>query len=248
MHIFTGDKRVGKSFILRNLSFLLSKNNKKIALIDLNNNNDLFDFFKVNSCNELPNDASKSLYENLICILEKPLFCYKNIDIYTSNKYLDDGDFFSIFDFYEEFKSNYDYVFIDCSLRSFKKLFEFKNIAFKNQDFKFFANLILDQRVVTDELKEISLFKNFDSIIFNKYLNSRFDDEKLLNMLNLNDYDLSKIFYINYDLSNEQEDLNNYFKNKELKNFDKDLKNQLSTYADNFLGFKIQKKSFFNIL
>lgn len=248
MHIFTGDKRVGKSFILRNLSFLLSKNNKKIALIDLNNNNDLFDFFKVNNCNELSNDASKSLDKNLICILEKPLFCYKNIDIYTSNKDLDDGDFFSIFDFYEEFKSNYDYVFIDCSLRSFKKLFEFKNIAFKNQEFDFFANLILDQRVVSDELKEISLFKNFDSIIFNKYLNSRFDDEKLLNMLDLNDYDLSKVFYINYDLSNEQEDLNNYFKNKELKNFDKDLKNQLSTYADNFLGFKLQKKSFFNIL
>ena len=79
MHIFIGDKRVGKSFILRNLSFYLSNNNKKIALIDLNSNNDLFDFFKVSNCNKLLDDESKSLDDYLICILEKPLFCYKNI-------------------------------------------------------------------------------------------------------------------------------------------------------------------------
>ncbi|MCT4585712.1 MAG: ParA family protein [Peptostreptococcaceae bacterium] len=239
MNIFVGDKRVGKTFISKYLSLYLSDYDKKVALIDFNNSSDLFDFFKTSN-------SYDNSYNDFCDILKKPLLIYKNIDIYTSKK-LNNKDFSRVFELYKNFKSKYDYIIFDCSFENFKKLLINKKNFFQKEEFNIKIHLILDQRVISKELREIALYKKFDSIIFNKYIKSRFDDKKLLNMLNLELSDSTKLFYLNYDLLNEQEDLNNYFKNRELTKFNKELKKELNLYSYQILNFKFNKKSIFNI-
>ena len=221
---FIGEKQVGKSITILNISNFLNNHNYKILIIEKKSENSFFNIIlrsKIKSyqnkkiCNfKIKKYKLKSLNKK---ILNTTLIikANKNIDLYFYEKIIN-------YNLIEKIKINYDFIFIENNLD--------KNIINN------FQNNIL---IIRPNLLGI---KNAKEIIKNNKLNNN-DFKILINNSNKNSIDkeiIKNIFYknkiigkIDYQIEYEKI-LNDNFKN--IKKFSKEYKNNIKKIIDKIIN------------
>lgn len=215
---FTGLERAGKTFITVGIAEKLSNFGQKVAIIDLSKSRDLYYIYKNNIDKDTNGGTSLKVDD---CI------SYSNIDIFTSKH--DISDYIEEDQYYENFVENmkqiqyfYKTILIDVDLEQMQKI---------DKHFIDSVNVIVDQRYTakSKEIQEILKYPN-SRLIINQYLPCRFDIEKFMHQYitsdvqaDVQDMDTQKM---HYDLMNDIAFKNNYFKNKGINKFTKEIQEQ----------------------
>ena len=214
---FFGERQVGKSLTIFNISSFLSHNNYKILIIELNSQNSSFkEIFKFKIKKQKAKNITKNIIKNKykkinkkykLKYLDKKIFdklkikINRNIDIFFYNKLIN-------FDLLNKIKKQYNFVFIENYLTKSNSL---KKKIIKNSE----ENIL----IIKPNLLEI---KNGKNIIEKNELNKNNNLKILINNYNRNSIDkkiIKNIFKdnkiigkINYEIEYEKI-INTNFKN-----------------------------------
>lgn len=218
---FTGLKQSGKTFLVNNLAEVLSSKGEKVAIIDISKSRDLYHFYFSN----IDKNSNGAL-----TLQEQDSISYANIDIYTSKEFDITQEYFKrLPKNILQMKEKYKVILLDIDLDYIENI--------RLEHYCNFVNLVLTQCYLNNEdkekmLKMIGLEKI--NIILNKFLETRFNVDRVFNQFQLPEVFKQKIVnnvrVIDYEQVNEEIYQNNFFKNKGTKKYTEDLKDILDEF------------------